>query len=353
MVHPADVPTTGKERASKCDKLRQQEARPRTRDRVAGADLRALLGRREQLRTLSRLRSSLATHQTRLKNRIKSMMAFYGYALPRRDEMCHWTAKFIRHLRELDFTDEVGRECLSYCLDELEDPRLRQAQVLKSLERHVAEADTEGVTDMLRTVPGVGRMTTLTLYCELVDMRRFRRFDQLASYVGLVPSMNDSGERQSRAGLSHRRNRHLRSILIEAAWVAVRRDPTLTASFAQLTRRMKKQEATRSASPRSCSGGSATSGKTVVIRPTLFTRIRVATDRQGRSRGRLAARVTHKGKPRAEKQCERRGDAKRAVCAQRGTHLIALHDAEGEKRFLLHLLFRGRTGSLEKMYRRV
>ena len=74
-------------------------------------------------------------------------------------------------------------------------------------------------------------------------MRRFRRFDQSASYVGLVPLMNDSGEKQNRAGLSHRRNRHLRSILIEAAWVTVRRNPTLTASFAQLTQRMKKQEA--------------------------------------------------------------------------------------------------------------
>ena len=62
----------------------------------------------------------------------------------------------------------------------------------------------------------------------------------------------------------------------------------------------------------------------------------------------MAARVTHKGNPRTEKQCDCRGDAKRSVCAQRGNHLIALHNAEGERRFLLHLLFGGRAGSFEK-----
>lgn len=88
----------------------------------------------QQLRTLSRLRLHQAGHPTQLKNRIQSMMALYGYPLSRRHEVYHWTAKFIRHLCGLDLSDEIGCECLDYYLDELEDTRRRQTQVLKSIE---------------------------------------------------------------------------------------------------------------------------------------------------------------------------------------------------------------------------
>ncbi len=38
-------------------------------------------------------------------------------------------------------------------------------------------------------------------------------------------------------------NKYLRSLLIEAAWIAVRKDPALTASFNEYIKRMSKQEA--------------------------------------------------------------------------------------------------------------
>jgi len=78
---------------------------------------------------------------------------------------------------------------------------------------------------------------------ELIDIDRFSRFDKLAGFVGLVPSTRSSGDKDRIIGLSNRFNKYLRTILIEAAWVAVRKDPALVLSFSKLTKRMSKQKA--------------------------------------------------------------------------------------------------------------
>lgn len=242
VVHPADVPTTSKERTQKTDK---RDSKKLARERESGS-LEALYVpsvQAQQVRSLSRLRFRLVSHQTRLKNRIKGFLAFYGYPLPDRTEMPHWSMRFIDHLRSLEFAEVAGKLYLDHCLDELMACRLRLAEVMRGLRRLVQEVDARGITARLRSVPGVGPKTAITLYCELVDMDRFRRFDELASYVGLVPSTHDSGDTRQSAGMTHRRNRYLRTLLIEAAWVAVRKDPAMTAAFAKLTRRMPKQKA--------------------------------------------------------------------------------------------------------------
>jgi len=73
--------------------------------------------------------------------------------------------------------------------------------------------------------------------------QRFRSPDHLASYVGLVPGEDSSSEKEVNTGISHRRNALLRVILIEASWVAVRKDPALLLAFSALARRMPKNRA--------------------------------------------------------------------------------------------------------------
>jgi transposase len=93
------------------------------------------------------------------------------------------------------------------------------------------------------SIPGIGFINAITMYTELIDMRRFRGIDNLASYVGLIPSVSSSGEKEKTLGLSYRHNKFLRSLLIEASWIAVRKDPLLTHKYNELIRRMSKQKA--------------------------------------------------------------------------------------------------------------
>ena len=107
-----------------------------------------------------------------------------------------------------------------------------------------APAEAEGPAAAAEGVPyKIGFVAAITLYTELFDILRFKRFDELASYVGLVPSLTSTGETSTEYGITQRKNRHLRYILIEAAWVAIRCDPALLLKYNELTKRMKNQDA--------------------------------------------------------------------------------------------------------------
>jgi transposase len=99
------------------------------------------------------------------------------------------------------------------------------------------------IIKLLKTVPGVGPLTAFALYSELADINRFKNFDNLASYVGLVPSTHSSDTMVITGGISQRHSKHLRSTLIESAWVATRNDEALLSAFNQLIKHMPKSDA--------------------------------------------------------------------------------------------------------------
>ena len=96
---------------------------------------------------------------------------------------------------------------------------------------------------LLLTVPGIGFITTMTLLTEIIDMNRFKTLEKLAAYIGLIPSIFSSDEKETNLGISDRRNKYLRSMLVEAAWIAVKKDPALTMKFANLCQRMNSNKA--------------------------------------------------------------------------------------------------------------
>ena len=92
----------------------------------------------------------------------------------------------------------------------------------RSLELHLQDIAREPryaeAVGWLRCFRGIDTMTAITLIAELHDFRRFRSPSQLMAYLGLVPSEYSSGPRQQRGGITRTGNRHVRRLLIEAAW---------------------------------------------------------------------------------------------------------------------------------------
>jgi transposase len=242
VINPADVPTTQKEKSTKTDTIDSRKlARHLENGSLRGIYIPDQF--HQQLRSLCRLRFRVVQSQTRVKNRIKGCLAFYGYPIPGHDQISHWSGGFIRWLRSLEFSYAMGRDYLRLCIEELESHRRRLVEVVRLLRVYCREYRIQEEIKNLRKVPGVGFVTAITLYSELMEMSRFKSLDHIASYVGLVPSVNASGERESSRGLSFRHNRYLRYLLIESAWVAIRKDPALGYIFSQLIKRMSKQKA--------------------------------------------------------------------------------------------------------------
>jgi len=77
----------------------------------------------------------------------------------------------------------------------------------------------------LRTHPGVGSLTALAFVLIIGRAERFQCGKQIASYLGLVPSEESSGDRRRLGHISKQGNTLLRFLLVEAAQVTVRSLP--------------------------------------------------------------------------------------------------------------------------------
>jgi transposase len=242
VVNPADVPTKDKERRGKGDRT---DCRKLARSLRSGQLQGIYVPCRWKLedRTLVRTRQSMGRKQTRCKNQIKSMLSFYGIHLPEQSIMSHWSRRFIRWIESIQMDRASGNTALRIHLEELTHLR----QIIASVNRAIlALSRTEPYQSqvrLLRTIPGISTLTAMILLTELSDINRFASLDELSSYVGLIPDTHQSGQKAHTAGITQRRHSQLRWLLIEASWVAARKDPALLMAFDQYLKRMRKTRA--------------------------------------------------------------------------------------------------------------
>jgi len=136
-----------------------------------------------------------------------------------------------------------GNFALKAHLEDLNNMRKIIADITRSIRTLANSDEYRQSVRLLKTVPGISTLTAMILLTELYNLSRFRNLDKLCSYVGLIPDTNSSGETEEKTGITKRRNAQLRNILIESAWVAVRKDPALIMTFNTLCKKMPKNNA--------------------------------------------------------------------------------------------------------------
>jgi transposase len=239
IINPADVPTTHKEKDRKCDSIDSGKlARELENHSLEGIFIPN--PQQEAVRSLAHMWEQYSQRGAQVKNRIKSLLHFTGVPLPEEYEKSDWSNNYMTMISRLHFEEKINRELLDIHIDELKSIRTKRKLLLDKI-----RAFSRGnlTIKMLRTVPGIGKIVAFFLYAELVDIRRFKGLDDLLSFIGLVPSTASSDDKEIVRGLSNRHNKHLRYLLIEAAWIAARKDPAMTAVYSELTKRLKKQKA--------------------------------------------------------------------------------------------------------------
>ncbi len=96
-------------------------------------------------------------------------------------------------------------------------------EALAGADRRVAElAAADPSVTRLMSVPGIGPVTATAFVATLDDVHRFRDAGQVTSFLGLVPREYSSGEHQHKGAITKTGDRHLRSLLVQAAWVVWR-----------------------------------------------------------------------------------------------------------------------------------
>ena len=96
------------------------------------------------------------------------------------------------------------------------------AELTEAIEQEVEKCPE---AQRLQTHPGVGALTALAFVLIIGRAERFQCGKQIASYLGLVPMEESSGERRRLGHITKQGNSLLRFLLVEAAQVTVRSDP--------------------------------------------------------------------------------------------------------------------------------
>jgi len=242
VINPADVPTKGIEKVQKTDMI---DSRKLARELESG-NLKGIYipsEAEESLRSLSRLRQQYTKDMVREKNRIKSQVNRLGLVLPPNHELYHWSRAFIEHLKTLPFGQQTDRVVMEQMITAMIQKRTLIAEAIMVLRKTVkADPALAKTIELLMSVPGIGFITAVTLMTELVDIKRFKHLDELLSYIGLIPIVRASGERSRNLGVSRRHLPYLRNLLIEASWMAIRKDPALLMSYNTLWSKKHKEK---------------------------------------------------------------------------------------------------------------
>jgi transposase len=157
-----------------------------------------------------------------------------------------------------DLFSRLGREALvdvelsavdRFRIDELTDAldffvvRLERAQCrLREFAREGSPAEREA-RSLLRSIPGVGEVTSEVALAELGDVRRFRSAKQAVAYAGLAPGWRESAGKRKDLPIEKKGSKLLRWVLIEAGWQLVRYNPRWQDVFERLARRTGKKKA--------------------------------------------------------------------------------------------------------------
>jgi transposase len=245
VTNAADVPTGQKEKIQKDDGV---DSRKLARSLRAG-DLESLYVPSEatlEERALVRLRATLVKDMTRFKQRIKSFLYFFGISYPERfsNATSHWSKNFLRWLKEeVALTEESGKQTLNIQLQEVEEQRKLLLSVTRQIKTLSATEKYASNVRLLKTIPGIGLLTAMTLLTEIETTERFTDTDHFAAYIGLVPTRHDSGEVKSDGEMTFRGQSTLKKNIIESAWVAARKDPALSLTYSRYAHRMNPNKA--------------------------------------------------------------------------------------------------------------
>ena len=86
----------------------------------------------------------------------------------------------------------------------------------------------------MKTVSGVGLITAMTYRTELIVPERFKDGREVARMLGLAPQVKESGETRKSGRLMKSGNWRVRTILTEASWRWVAKDPYATELYKKL-----------------------------------------------------------------------------------------------------------------------
>jgi transposase len=189
------------------------------------------------LREELRYRIALVKIRSSLKCRIHSVLEREGITAPSFSDL--FGKKGLIWLKSLSLPYPLSQSVEGY-LSLIE----RLTSLIEETEKSIKLTVKENpLASFLLTIPGVGFFTAYLILCEVVDAQRFPTPKKLSSYIGIVPSIHQSGNFSSTGKITKQGNKYLRWALIEASQTAITKDSYLRAFYEKVAYKKGKQKA--------------------------------------------------------------------------------------------------------------
>lgn len=129
-----------------------------------------------------------------------------------------WTLKHQAWIRAQRFDFPAQQAAFDHYVTTTDQATARVKSLTDEIEKQVQNWVLRPLTIALQALRGVQLVTAVTLAAEIGNFERFATARQFMAYLGLVPSEHSSGGSRRQGRITRTGNKHVRTILVEAAW---------------------------------------------------------------------------------------------------------------------------------------
>jgi len=169
----------------------------------------------ERLRDVVRAREDLRVDLMRARHRLSKLLLRRELYFPGPGNA--WTQRHREWLDRLRFDDRASQVVFTDYLEAQDLLLTRRDRLERELAALAAGSPWAEQIQNLRALRGIDTLSATGLCAEIANLHRFRP-EELASYLGLVPSEDSTGEQRRRGQITKAGSKHARRLLVEAAW---------------------------------------------------------------------------------------------------------------------------------------
>jgi len=195
--------------------------------------------RQRDHRRLVRHRAQTVRRASATRVQLRRLLADYNA-----DQEGLFTCRGFKHLQEVKLSP-ADRFAVDQLLARWQFLVAQRKAVENELRRFaesapVAEREARA---LLRTIPGIGLITSEVILAELADIGRFCSQKRVVAYAGLAPGQRESAGKRRELHLEKCGSRLLRHAMVEAAWRLVRLSPRWRYTYHRLKVRLRAKKA--------------------------------------------------------------------------------------------------------------
>ena len=158
----------------------------------------------------------------RAKQRLSKFLLRHGLVYDERNaagqRRNRWTGDFWAWVGRIDLGDAAAMATLDHYCERVREADAAKAALEAKVKSLAQQPRWKPTCDALKCLKGIDAVTAASIACEADGFARFATASGFAAWVGLVPSEHSSGESRFRGGITKAGNKHLRKLLVEAAW---------------------------------------------------------------------------------------------------------------------------------------